>query len=821
MGPISAQTIVEESKNLRLDPIMDADMMWIVEEYCKAPLPEGWERLEMPNAPGHRTRYIHRRRRLDVTVSPILLRFKILVDHFKACKAKETPVDELLVMELLAPLERVLDVKEMAEYLGIAPHKEPHLMWIAKLAVLEGVPEGWEEVPVPGPMGMTMYRRLADGRVQSEHPGDAIHKEQLRKERQKRPPKLTVHGSAHAKTMPRYHKERAPDGSLVRVSEAEVPDCGTYLEFYDAYGHRLWVDLVTERITADIKEVRRVPAARAIQRMWRGYAMRKHLAQYHVAATRIGRAYRAHLYRRALAEVTAEWDDAAAVLQYNWRIHRMKVEYGRLLFSRLIMKGGGLRNIDADKAGIRKCGCSFGGARMRVILIQRCWRQFLQDRKLRAAGVPVVRRERALAVMPSRKQSSTAKLTEPVPDGSKQKPAIAAIDRRTSGKEAKGSRLASGGGGAVPSRALSMGKPLAAEDLLRPRPEGDAPAHAPQPSPEPAHHPFSVAAVPPSPPKPQLPQAKQPPPPLPLLHQLPSQMPGEAAASIMPHPGMPAFPGHAPPPLPPGSMPPPGPRVTPGAPSVAPAPSPSPPEPAGSNSLLLAPQPSPGQVPGPENKLPALLAPLPPLGAGPGLPFPRPPPNLMQFPPPNFTAPPFPGPRPFPPGQMPLPPLPMGIPPPRQCQWPPHRQLSRRRSITFRRCLNKTSPSDRVRPTILRYPLLACARIQILLWMHGGQIQGRIHTDKSAWGHMQQGKPAGAHSNLMSQLHRGLLTRHRLRRLALRALPEVHQVGASQGLLVRRWTGAPRRKKAGPLRSPKYAGNEGSSELVGISGLHV
>ena len=44
-------------------------------------------------------------------------------------------------MELMDPIERAADVKEMAEYMGIDVEKEMHLVWVAKLAVIESLPE--------------------------------------------------------------------------------------------------------------------------------------------------------------------------------------------------------------------------------------------------------------------------------------------------------------------------------------------------------------------------------------------------------------------------------------------------------------------------------------------------------------------------------------------------------------------------------------------------------------------------------------------------------------------------------------------------------
>jgi hypothetical protein len=53
------------------------------------------------------------------------------------------------VLELIDPIERAADVTEMAEYQGIDLRKEAHHLWIAKLAVLETMPEGWVTPTIP------------------------------------------------------------------------------------------------------------------------------------------------------------------------------------------------------------------------------------------------------------------------------------------------------------------------------------------------------------------------------------------------------------------------------------------------------------------------------------------------------------------------------------------------------------------------------------------------------------------------------------------------------------------------------------------------
>jgi hypothetical protein len=62
--------------------------------------------------------------RYDVTTSPIEPRFKTLVSVIKQSRQENTPLDEVTVLELIDPIERPADVKEMAEY-QVHPHSFP------------------------------------------------------------------------------------------------------------------------------------------------------------------------------------------------------------------------------------------------------------------------------------------------------------------------------------------------------------------------------------------------------------------------------------------------------------------------------------------------------------------------------------------------------------------------------------------------------------------------------------------------------------------------------------------------------------------------
>jgi hypothetical protein len=67
--------------------------------------------------------YVNRTLRYDVTTSPIEPRFKTLVSVIKQSRQDNTPLDEVTVLELIDPIERPADVKEMAEY-QVHPHAQ-------------------------------------------------------------------------------------------------------------------------------------------------------------------------------------------------------------------------------------------------------------------------------------------------------------------------------------------------------------------------------------------------------------------------------------------------------------------------------------------------------------------------------------------------------------------------------------------------------------------------------------------------------------------------------------------------------------------------
>ena len=69
-------------------------------------------------------------------------------------------------------------VREMAQYLGIDEQQEVHLLPIAHSALVEELPDGWEERLSPTD-GVPYYVELATGRVSGEHPADDHYRQLL------------------------------------------------------------------------------------------------------------------------------------------------------------------------------------------------------------------------------------------------------------------------------------------------------------------------------------------------------------------------------------------------------------------------------------------------------------------------------------------------------------------------------------------------------------------------------------------------------------------------------------------------------------------
>ena len=138
------------------------------------------------------------------------------VKFIKRQKDAKLPLDELTVMELLDPVRRVADVKEMAGYMGIDPKKEMHLMWVAKMCVLDDLPGGWHEEATPD--GTLTYVNAHTGQRTYEHPTERAFKELLERERKKRPPYQSL--------MPEYYCRRTRRRGTGRTGRRRGRCCG-------------------------------------------------------------------------------------------------------------------------------------------------------------------------------------------------------------------------------------------------------------------------------------------------------------------------------------------------------------------------------------------------------------------------------------------------------------------------------------------------------------------------------------------------------------------------------------------------------------------
>mmetsp|Transcript_2518 Transcript_2518/g.5030 ORF Transcript_2518/g.5030 Transcript_2518/m.5030 type:complete len:426 (+) Transcript_2518:79-1356(+) len=378
-----AKELLDVGTRLGLDPIRDIDLMWIVQDFMSTPLPTDWQKIVAPNGETH---YINTRLRYDVTTNPVEPRFKTLVSLIKESKVNNTPLDEVTVLELLDPIERAADVKEMAEYQGIDVRKETHLLWIAKLAVLETMPEGWEEHVDPS--GRTLYRNHEQGYSTEEHPADTYFKALLERERAKRHPYISIQTKYF--TQPVAHFRNDEGGRLRTLVE---PASGTFMPFYDLYGQYYWFDVTSDTITMDLEEVRRVPAAVVIQRIWRGYMWRNKLWQLHAASMAIGRTWRNYEFRKAYNKVNMTRDDAAALLQKAWHVHRMEIAASQQVFVALAELGSRCRRLARVRArtgAIQANGLTYRYVRRKVIYIQRAFREHLAIKvaKMRKEGPP-------------------------------------------------------------------------------------------------------------------------------------------------------------------------------------------------------------------------------------------------------------------------------------------------------------------------------------------------------------------------------------------------------------------------------------------------
>ena len=370
LATLSSADIIDVGNRLDVDPLTETDLTWVIQEFLEAPLPEGWTVVKTPDGAFS---YVNSALKLEVGENPIEPRFRKLVQLMKRSKRQRTPMDETTLLELLDPVERVADVKEMAEYMGIDITVETHLLWLAKLAVLEALPEGWEEVETED--GRILYLNAELGTSTEEHPNDPHFKELLDRERLKRPPHPTLVEEAYEWPTVHYRHDRDTGGNVLRTETAAAT--GSWVDFYDVYGRRFWYDLATENVTMDLREVKYVPCIVTIQRIWRGYLVRRELWQLHIVSKKICSWWRTYKFRKVLADLNSLRDRSIRYLQRRYRDRMARIRHSKDVFRKLGQKGSRPgRRTDYKVEGLLATGYSFPPVRRSVIRIQRAFRQW-------------------------------------------------------------------------------------------------------------------------------------------------------------------------------------------------------------------------------------------------------------------------------------------------------------------------------------------------------------------------------------------------------------------------------------------------------------
>uniref|UniRef100_A0A061RNP9 WW domain-containing protein n=3 Tax=Tetraselmis sp. GSL018 TaxID=582737 RepID=A0A061RNP9_9CHLO len=363
------------AEELGLNPALDFELFWIAQEYLNAQLPEGWVAVTQDD---NSIRYISESLRVNVRENPILPRYKRLVSIMLRWKERDEPPDEMTVLELLDPIERVMDVKEMAEYMGINPVKEPHLLWLAKLNVLEALPPGWQEQELAD--GTIIYLNIEEGYSSDEHPNDKLFKDLLERERKKDMPYRSIQPQYFEWPVIHYKNDIDEDGDVVRTPV--IPNCGTYIDFYDIYGRHFWYDIVTDHVTLDVREVRYIPAVVTLQRIWRGYVTRRQISELDRIVRRIVAWWKTSRFRKAVRDAEQQRLNAVLVIQKAFHDKQVQIQESRLLYRRLGMVGSRPgKPIRRRISGIMSTCYSFPCVRRRVIFLQRLCREWLARRR--------------------------------------------------------------------------------------------------------------------------------------------------------------------------------------------------------------------------------------------------------------------------------------------------------------------------------------------------------------------------------------------------------------------------------------------------------
>ena len=370
--------ILKVSTELDLDPIQDVELFWIVEEYLSAPLPAEWSKIKTPT--GEKT-YVNSRSKVTIRENPVKPRFKKLVQLMRHCQEKKLVLDEVSVLELWTPIAKIGDILDMARYLKIDPQQEPHLIWIAKLAILEGLPEGWKEVRNED--GTSSYLNTLTSQRFSRHPLDDHFERLLEVNRARGAPQTSLTPFLYD-WQPEIKFDKAdfdPKDKWMHRRVHKVAACGKWIPYLDSMGERVWYNVDTKKETRDQYDIKVGPAAECMQRTFRSYTVRRDMWKIHKAALVIGKYVKQRRFRKMVRQIQKERKTATLTLQRYRKNLIIRVEASKAAFERLASLGSRPgRKALANVSGIMNSGYSFRAVRRKVIQIQRAWRAY-QERK--------------------------------------------------------------------------------------------------------------------------------------------------------------------------------------------------------------------------------------------------------------------------------------------------------------------------------------------------------------------------------------------------------------------------------------------------------
>ena len=358
---------------------------------------------------------------------PVLISLKMHRLMSSRNRTQMMPLDEVSVLELLDPIPDPAAVLSMCAYLGIKIptaedsttsmiNWESHLVWVAKLAVLDELPDGWEEVITEadenGEYNVQYIKKDGDEQLlKGEHPNDDSYRKILARERSRRAPKQVLFREMYEYGAIRFRRDvtlsaassrnvsrsgarvmRSNEAKVKGIEEEErlVPALGLYIDLYDSTGTKYFYHVLSGAITYDINVVRREPAALIIQRNYRGYRERSGLQMTSVAARRIQACWRTFKYRRALRLVSLSQAEAARIIQRCWRTHAMSVRASRECFRKLAELKQARRpgRIDYSKvSGLMSTKKTFRNVLRMVINVQRHVREIQARKRAGAAGI--------------------------------------------------------------------------------------------------------------------------------------------------------------------------------------------------------------------------------------------------------------------------------------------------------------------------------------------------------------------------------------------------------------------------------------------------